>query len=229
MRTIFDALANAFRLIFSLDPEVVEYALRSVSIALAATFIAAVFAVPLGALIAEREFRGKRPLLTVLNTLLGIPTVVVGLLVYSFINRSGPLGMFGLLFTVPGIIIGEVILILPLVTALSVAAITRVERDVRKTAMALGANERQVLWTILRESRFGILAAVIAAFGRVIGEVGVATILGGDAARFTRTLTTSMVHYVGMGYFEIALALGIVLLILSFTVNILFQTLQGRR
>ncbi|MFH1744072.1 MAG: ABC transporter permease [bacterium] len=229
MTTLLDALVNAFHLVFSLDPDVVEYAFRSVSIALIATFIAGMFAVPLGALIAEREFRGKRPFLTVLNTLLGIPTVVVGLLVYSFINRNGPLGMFGLLFTVPGIVIGEVILILPLVTALSVAAITRVERDVRKTAMALGANEGQVLWTILRESRFGILAAVIAAFGRVIGEVGVATILGGDAARFTRTLTTSMVHYVGMGYFEIALALGIVLLTLSFTVNILFQTLQGRR
>ena len=146
---------------------------------------------------------------------------------YSFISKSGPCGMFELLFTMPGIIIGEVVLIFPLVTALSLTAVTRVDRDVRKTALSLGAGEGRVLAAVLLESRFGILAAVIAAFGRVVGEVGVAMILGGNAERFTRTLTTSIVHNIDMGSFAMALALGIVLLAISFTVNIIFQFLQG--
>jgi len=227
MRTLLDALTNVAGLIVSLDASVVQYALRSLSIALVATCIAAVLAVPAGVLIAERSFPGKRALVTVLNTLLGVPTVVVGLLVFAFISRSGPLGDAGLLFTVRGIIIGEVLLILPLATSLVISTVTRVDRDIRKTAMSLGARETRVLMAILREARYGILAAVIAAFGRVVGEVGVATILGGNAERFTRTMTTAIVLNVDAGSFELALALGIVLLIVSLAVNIVFQLLQG--
>lgn len=227
MRTLLDALTNVVSLIVSFDASVVQYALRSLSIALVATCIAAVLAVPAGVLIAERSFPGKRALVTVLNTLLGVPTVVVGLLVFAFISRSGPLGDAGLLFTVRGIIIGEVLLILPLATSLVISTVTRVDRDIRKTAMSLGARETRVLLAILREARYGILAAVIAAFGRVVGEVGVATILGGNAERFTRTMTTAIVLNVDAGSFELALALGIVLLIVSLAVNIVFQLLQG--
>ena len=220
MRTLLDALTNVVSLIVSFDASVVQYALRSLSIALVATCIAAVLAVPAGVLIAERSFPGKRALVTVLNTL-------VGLLVFAFISRSGPLGDAGLLFTVRGIIIGEVLLILPLATSLVISTVTRVDRDIRKTAMSLGARETRVLLAILREARYGILAAVIAAFGRVVGEVGVATILGGNAERFTRTMTTAIVLNVDAGSFELALALGIVLLIVSLAVNIVFQLLQG--
>jgi len=227
METLIDALDNAFWLVVSLDPSVVEYAARSLGIALAATAVAGAMAIPLGILIAEREFRHKRVLVTVLNTLLGVPTVVVGLLVYSFISQRGPLGRLDLLFTVPGIIVGEVILIVPLITALTFTVVTRVDQDVRRAALALGANEPQALWVVFRESRFGILAAVVAGYGRVVGEVGVATILGGNAEGFTRTLTTAIVVNVEMGYVERALALGLVLLALSFTINILFQLLQG--
>lgn len=227
MRTLLDALANVLHLIVSFDASVVQYALRSLSIALIATCIAGVLAVPAGVIIAERSFPGKRALVTVLNTLLGVPTVVVGLLVFAFISRSGPLGGAGLLFTVRGIIIGEVLLILPLATSLVISTVTRVDRDIRKTAMSLGARETRVLMAILREARYGILAAVIAAFGRVVGEVGVATILGGNAERFTRTMTTAIVLNVDAGSFELALALGIVLLIVSLAVNIVFQLLQG--
>ena len=227
MRTLLDALANVLHLIVSFDASVVQYALRSLSIALVSTCIAGVLAVPAGVLIAERSFPGKRALVTVLNTLLGVPTVVVGLLVFAFISRSGPLGDAGLLFTVRGIIIGEVLLILPLATSLVISTVTRVDRDIRKTAMSLGARETRVLMAILREARYGILAAVIAAFGRVVGEVGVATILGGNAERFTRTMTTAIVLNVDAGSFELALALGIVLLIVSLAVNIVFQLLQG--
>ena len=205
-----------------------EYAGRSLFIALISTALASTVAVPLGVLLAEHEFRGKRALVTLLNTLLGIPTVVVGLLVFSLISRSGPLGRFGLLFTVPGIIIGEVVLIFPLVTALTLSAVQRIDRDVRRTALSLGANGRQALWLVLREARFGAFAAIIAAYGRVVGEVGVAMILGGSADGFTRTLTTAIVLQIDMGYFDLALALGIVLFSLSFAINIMLQVLQGR-
>lgn len=228
METLIDALTNAFRLITSFDGDVTQYAYRSLYIALVSTCIASCMAIPFGTWLAEHSFVGKRLLVTVLNTLMGIPTVVVGLVVYSVISRQGPLGILGLLFTMPGIIIGEVLLILPLMSALTLSAVTRVDRDVRLTALALGANERQALLAVFCESRFGILAAVIAGYGRVIGEVGVAMILGGNADRFTRTIATAIISNVDMGHFELALALGIVLLCLSFGINILFQFLQGR-
>ena len=227
MQTLADALKNALHLVLALDPSVREYAARSLLIATAATLVAGAIGIPLGVVIAEREFRGKRGLVTVLNTLLGLPTVVVGLVVYSILSRAGPLGHLGLLFTVPGIIIAEVLLILPIVTAFTLSAVARVDRDVRKTALGLGASHTQALWTVLRESRFGVLAAIIAAYGRVVSEVGVATIVGGNADRFTRTMTTAIVLNVDMGNFILALALGIVLLTISLTVNVVFQALQG--
>ncbi len=228
MSTLIDAVRNALHLIVTLDGDVLQYAGRSLYIALISTCFSCLVSVPLGLIIAEREFPGKRLLVTSLNTLMGVPTVVVGLLVYAFISRSGPLGMLGLLFTVPGIVVGEVLLILPLMTALTLTAVTRVDRAVRLTALSLGASERQTLLTVLCESRFGLLAAVIAGYGRVVGEVGIAMILGGNADRFTRTMTTAIVLNIDMGHFELALALGMVLLALSFAINVVFQLLQGR-
>ena len=227
MQTILDALRNALNLIVTLDADVIEYAGRSVMIAFCATLVASVIGIPLGVLIAERSFRGKRAVVTVLNTLLAIPTVVVGLLVYAFISRTGPFGSLELLFTIPGIILGEVFLILPIVMAFTVTAVSRTDRDVRKAALSLGAGPRQATWTVLRESRFGVLAAIIAAFGRVVSEVGVATIIGGNVDRFTRTMTTAIVLNVDMGNFALALALGLVLLAISLSINVLFQYFQG--
>jgi tungstate transport system permease protein len=227
MRTLYDALLNAMHLIVTLDSSVVEYACRSVLIALVSTLIASALGIPLGMFVAEREFRGKRAVVTLLNTLLALPTVVVGLFVYSFISRTGPFGSLNLLFTVRGIVIGEVILILPIITAFTLAAVTRTDRDVRKTALALGSSQTQVIWAVLHESRFGVLAAVVAAFGRVISEVGVATILGGNADRFTRTMTTATMLNIDMGNFTLALALGILLLAISLSINVVLQYIQG--
>jgi len=227
MQTILDALYNSLHMILTLDLDVVEYAGRSLLIALISTLVASLVGIPLGMLIAEHDFRGKRAVVTLLNTLLGLPTVVVGLLVYAFLSRSGPLGNLQMLFTIPGIIVGEVFLIVPIVTAFTLTAVTRTDQDVRKTVLALGANSRQALWTVFCESRFGVLAAVIAAFGRVVSEVGVATILGGNVDRFTRTMTTAIVLNVDMGNFALALALGIVLLVISLSINVLFQYAQG--
>jgi tungstate transport system permease protein len=227
MQTLLDALLNALRLILTGDADVLEYTGRSLTIALSATVIASVVGVPLGMYISEREFPGKRAVVTVLNTLLALPTVVVGLTVYTLLSRSGPFGSLQLLFTVPGIVVGEVLLILPIVTAFTIAAVTRTDRDVRKTAQAMGASRGQVFWIVLSESRFGIMAAVIAAFGRVVSEVGVAFIVGGNAEHFTRTMTTAIVRNIDMGHFALALALGMVLLAVSLTINVLFQWLQG--
>jgi len=227
METFADALRNALHLVVTLDPGVREYAGRSLLIASAATVVASVLGIPVGVLIAEHRFRGRRAVVVILNTLLGIPTVVVGLVVYSFLSRSGPLGGSGLLFTVPGIVVGEVLLILPIVTAFTLSAVARTDRDVRKTTLALGASGHQALWTVAVESRFGVLAAVIAAYGRVVSEVGVAMIVGGNADHFTRTMTTAIVVNVDMGRTALALALGMVLLAVSLSINVVFQLLQG--
>ena len=227
MQTLLDALRNALHLIVTLDADVFEYAGRSLLIASVSTLIASMLGVPLGMLIAERRFRGRRAVVTVLNTALAFPTVVVGLFIYTLLSRTGPLGQLQLLFTIPAIIVGEVVLIVPIITAFTMTAVARTDRDVRKTAIALGASRRQALWTVFCESRFGVAAAVIAAFGRVVSEVGVATILGGNADRFTRTMTTAIVLNVDMGNFAMALALGGVLLALSLTINVLFQYVQG--
>ncbi|MFW6124952.1 MAG: ABC transporter permease [Pirellulales bacterium] len=224
---IVDALRTAWHLVVTLNSDVVEYAARSLVIATVSTLVAAAIGVPLAVLIAENQFLGKRLVVTVLNTLLALPTVVVGLVVYMFLCHKGPLGHLGLLLTVPGIVIGEVLLIVPIVIALSVAAVSRTDRDVRKTALALGASTAQAHWVALRESRFGVLAAVIAAFGRVVSEVGVATILGGNIDRFTRTMTTAIVVSIDKAEFPLALALGIVLLGISLSINVLFQWVQG--
>jgi len=211
----------------SLDPGVVEYAGRSLLIASVATAAAALVGIPLGVFVAEHDFPAKRAVVTVLNTLLALPTVVVGLTVYTLLSRAGPLGGLGLLFTVQGIIIGEFFLILPIVTAFTVTAVARTDRDVRRTALALGASSRQALCTVLAESRFGVLAAVIAAYGRVVSEVGVATVVGGNADHFTRTMTTAIVLNTDMGNFALALALGMVLLTVSLSINIVFHYFQG--
>ena len=214
-------------MVLTLDPGVREYAWRSLVIASAATLVASLIGVPAGVLIAEHRFRGKRGVVVMLNTLLGIPTVVVGLVVYSFLSRSGPLGGMEMLFTVPGIVVGEVLLILPIVTAFTLSAVARTDRDVRKTTLALGASGGQALWTVVGESRFGVLAAVIAAYGRVVSEVGVAMIVGGNVDGFTRTMTTAIVVNVDMGRSALALALGMVLLAISLSINAVFQCLQG--
>lgn len=227
MQTFLDAIADAFRLIVTLDPDVLDYTARSLIIALSATLLASVLGVPLGMLIATHRFPGKRVVVTILNTLLALPTVVVGLTVYSLLSRSGPLGSLQLLFTVPGIVIGEVLLVLPIVTAFSLAAISRTDRDIRKTALACGASRRQVSSIVFFESRFGIVAAMIAAFGRVVSEVGVAMIVGGNIDGFTRTMTTAVATIHDMGDFVTALALGMVLLAVALSVNVVLQFLQG--
>ena len=223
-----DALAQAWGMLLSLDPEVVEYTGRSLLIAAPATLAASLLGIPAGLLLADRRFRGKRLVITVLNTLLGVPTVVVGLVVYLLLSRRGLCGPWELLYTVPGIILGGTLLILPVIASFTLAAAGRIDREIRPTARALGADGRQVLWIVARESRYAILAAVIAAFGRVVSEVGIAMIVGGNCDRFTRTMTTALVLHLDMGNFARALALGLLLLGIALLVNLFLHLLQGR-
>ncbi|HYA03695.1 MAG TPA: ABC transporter permease [Syntrophobacteria bacterium] len=228
MDFLLDSLLSAVLLIGSLDPELLNIIWVSLKVSLSSTLIASSVGIPAGFITAFREFRGKSVLITILNTLLALPTVVVGLFVYAFISRRGVLGVLDLLYTQKAMIMGQVILILPVVTVFTISAISRIDDRYRKTAMTLGAGALQTALVIFREARFGIVAAVIAAYGRVIAEVGVAMMLGGNAKGFTRTMTTAMALEYDKGEFVLAVALGIVLLALSFAVNLIFHRVQGR-
>ena len=228
MGFLTDSVRSAFLLLCGLDQELLQIIYVSLKVSSISTLIASVVGIPAGFFIAFEEFRGKRLLVTVLNTLLALPTVVVGLFVYAFISRRGIFGPLDLLYTQKAIIIGQVILIIPIVTTFTISAISRIDERYRKTAMTLGANALQTGWVIIREARFGIVAAVVAAFGRVIAEVGISMMLGGNAKGFTRTMTTAMALEYDKGEFVLGVALGIVLLAVSFGVNLCFNFMQGK-
>jgi tungstate transport system permease protein len=228
MEFLTDSFMSAFVLLWGLDQELLQIIYVSLKVSSISTLIASMVGIPAGFFIAFGEFRGKRLLVTVLNTLLALPTVVVGLFVYAFISRRGIFGPLDLLYTQKAIIIGQVILIIPIVTTFTISAISRIDERYRKTAMTLGANALQTGWVIIREARFGIVAAVVAAYGRVIAEVGISMMLGGNAKGFTRTMTTAMALEYDKGEFVLGVALGIVLLAVSFGVNLCFNFMQGK-
>jgi tungstate transport system permease protein len=226
MTYLTEAFTGAFHLIFSLDREIFNIALLSLRVAGTATVMATLLGVPFAYVIATREFPGKSALLTIFNTLMALPTVVIGLFTYSFLSRKGPLGFLDLLFTPTGIVIGDVILAFPLIVGLTVAAVNAVDDRARLTAMSLGATSRQTSWTVLLEARFALMAAVINGFGRVIAEVGSAMMLGGNIKGYTRTLTTAIALESSKGEFAFGMALGLILLAVALSVNLLFRRFQ---
>jgi tungstate transport system permease protein len=228
MDLLLDSVISAFFLMISMDSEMVSIVTVSLKVSCASALLAALVGVPSGFMVAFGEFRGKPLLITVLNTLLALPTVVVGLFVYAFITRKGIFGPLDLLYTQKAVIIGQTLLIIPVVTAFTIAAISRIDERYQKTAMTLGANRWQTGWVVFREARFGIMAAIIAAYGRVIAEVGISMMLGGNIKGFTRTMTTAMALEYDKGAFSLAIALGIILMALSFGMNLLFHFFQGR-
>ena len=228
MDLLFDSVRSALLLLLAFDAELVEIVMVSIKVSFAATLIAAVGGIPAGFVVASAVFPGKRMVLTILNTLLALPTVVIGLLVYSFISRRGILGPLDLLYTQKAMVIGQVILIVPVIMTLTIAAISRIDKRYRVTALTLGASRLQMAWVIVKEARYGIFAAVIAAFGRVIAEVGISMMLGGNAKGFTRTMTTAMALEYDKGEFVLSVALGITLMTIAFVINMLFHLLQGQ-
>ena len=226
MHYIIEGIVRAVQLIFSLDQKVVSAVWISLRTSLTAVILATIVGVPIGFLVAVYRFRGKQPLVTLLNTLMALPTVVVGLTVFAFLSRQGPLGSTGLLYTPTAMVIGQFILATPIIAALTHSAVQGIDPRVRDTALTLGASRWQTALTISVEAKYAIMAAVIAGFGRVIAEVGSAMMLGGNIKGYTRTMTTAIALETSKGEFGLGIALGIILLVVAFSVNILFQSLQ---
>lgn len=229
MSFLLEGLQTAFSLIFSLDREVFQIVLFSLRVSSTAIILAALLGIPLGFLIAMKNFRGKKFVLVLVNNALALPTVVVGLLVYSFISRVGPLGYFGLLYTPTAVIIGQFLLATPIIIALTHSAIQGIDTKVRSTALTLGATEIQAAWTVIKEARFAVMSAVIAGFGRIIAEVGAAMMLGGNIKGSTRTMTTAISLETSKGEFGFGIALGIILLLISLSINALLSYLQSKK
>lgn len=229
MDFIIEGIQKAFQLIFSLDREIFNIVLLSLRVSLTAIILASLVGIPLGFLMAVKDYWGKRLTVALVNTLLALPTVVVGLIVYSLISRRGPLGVFGLLYTPSAMIIGQFILATPIVIALTHSAVQGIDRRVRNTALTLGATEIQSAWTVIKEARYAVLAAVITGFGRVIAEVGAAMMLGGNIKGSTRVMTTAIALETAKGEFGFSIALGIILLLIAFSINILLHYFQSKR
>ncbi|MDD4649113.1 MAG: ABC transporter permease [Desulfoplanes sp.] len=223
-----DSFFSALTLMRDLDPELVTIVGVSLKVSFSSTLLAAGLGIPLGFAVGIKDFAGKRGVVTLLNTLLALPTVVIALFVYSFISRRGILGALDLLYTPQAIIIGQFLLILPVVATFTLSAISRIDARYRRTAMTLGATRFQTALVILREARFGIMAAVVAAFGRVISEIGISMMLGGNARGFTRTMTTAMALEYDKGEFVLAVALGMVLMSISLFINVILNVIQGK-
>lgn len=223
-----DSFLSALQLLADMDADLLNIVKVSLRVSAASTLIASLVGVPMGFIIAVSRFPGRRGLITLLNTLLALPTVVIGLFVYTFISRRGIAGDLGLLYTQTAIVIGQIILIIPIVTTFTISAISRIDDRYRKTALTLGANRLQTAGVLLREARFGIISAIVAAFGRVISEIGISMMLGGNARGFTRTMTTAMALEYDKGEFVLAVALGLILMSLSLAINVLMNYFQGR-
>ena len=226
MNEIIDGFVTAVTLVVTLNPEVYEIAFRSMYITLSATLIASALSIPLALYLAFHEFRGKTTLVNLIHTLYALPTVLIGLLVFLLLSRQGPLGFLGLLFTPGGMIIGQVILVIPILVGLTYSAVTSLDPIVKDTIISLGADYLQFLVSILREVRFVIYAAIAMAFGRAISEVGAAIMIGGNIKGFTRILTTAISLETSMGNIELSMALGIILLFIALIVNFVMTSIR---
>ena len=228
MTSILESFSRAFSLILHLNAELLGIILLSIRVSGTALVVSTFFGLPLAALLGFKKFPLKGLTISILNTFMGLPPVVVGLFVYLLLSRSGPLGFMALLYTPTAMIVAQTILAFPIVTSLSHSAIISVDPIIKQASMTLGATPYQVSLTIIREARHGILSAIIAAFGRVMAEVGAILIVGGNIAGFTRVMTTTIALETDKGNFELALALGIILLTISLLINSALYLIQKK-
>lgn len=229
MELIWDGLREAARLLAQGDAEVIEITLRTLAVSASATALALILGVPFGALLALRRFPGRGLLVAAVNTGLGMPPVVVGLLIVLILWRSGPLGQLNLIYTPYAMVAAQFLLALPLVIGFSLTAIQSLPAKLLDQMRALGANRAQMLWLMMRETRLGILAAVMAGFGAAISEVGASMQVGGNLAGDTRVLTTATVLETSRGNFELAIALSLILVVMAYLVNLVLTGVQQRR
>ena len=228
MTELWQGLTRAIELIVSLDPEVMEIAGRSLGISVTSTILASLICLPLGSLIHFNRFTGKRALVNLIQTFYSIPTVVIGLFVFVLLSRAGPLGGLNMLYTPAAIIVGQMLLITPIMLGLTISALSGVDKAIPDTAHSLGASGLQTAILVLREARFAVMAAVIMGFGRAISEVGIALMIGGNIRGFTRVITTAISLEHSKGDLELAIALGIILIFVALIINIIMNLIQQR-
>jgi tungstate transport system permease protein len=225
---IIQGIVNAFQLLIHGDPEVIRITTLSLGISLSATAISLIIGITLGTVIGLTRFLGRRFLVSLINTGMGAPPVVVGLIVSVFLWRNGPLGLFQLMYTPYAIVIAQCIISLPIITGFTTASIQQIDPKLRLQILALGASRWQLLWLLIRDTRLPLLAAVMAGFGSIISEVGAAIMVGGNIKDETRVLTTAIVLENSKGEFGMAIALGIILMALVYLVNVLLTAVQQR-
>jgi len=228
MQMILDGLREAFRLLVTLDPEVVRIVFLSLKVSGIATLVALLIGLSGGVALAFLRFPGRNVVVAAVNTGMGVPPVVVGLFVSILLWRNGPLGMLELLYTPTAMIAAQVVIATPIVMGISLAALQALPEKLRWQAVGLGASRPQTVWILVREARLPLLAAVMAGFGGVISEIGASIMVGGNIKGYTRVLTTATVMETSRGNFEIAIGLGIILLLLTFAVNATLTKIQQR-
>ena len=228
MSELWQGFVKAIGLIVSLDPEVMEIAGRSLAIAVTSCGLSALICLPLGAVVHFNSFLGKRVLINLVQTLYSVPTVAIGLFVFVFISRAGPLGDLGLMFTPAAIVIGQVLLISPIMLGLTISSLSGVDKAVSETALSLGADRLQAIVITVKEARYAILTALIMGFGRAISEVGLSLMVGGNIKGFTRTITTAISLETSKGDIELSIALGIILISLALVINVVLNRVQQR-
>ncbi len=229
MELIWQGITAALKLLATGDAEVIGITLLTLQVSGTATFISLILGIPLGTFLALKQFPGRRFVLSLVNTGMGMPPVVVGLWVSIFLWRSGPLGFLNIMYTPTAIIMAQAIIAAPVVVALTSAAIQQTDPKLRLQIRALGASNFQYLWLILKEVRFSLLAAVIAGFGAVVSEVGASMAVGGNIKGYSRVLTTATVLEVSKGNFDIAIALSIILSLLAYLVTLALTLFQQQR
>ncbi len=228
MDIILDGIKEAFRLLFSLDPEVMGITWLSFKISGIATLISLVIGITVGTIVALTSFPGRKFVVSLINTGMALPPVVVGLFVTIFLWRNGPLGFLEILYTPTAIIVAQSIIATPIVTGISLAAMQQLPKKLRLQILALGATRVQMVWILIREAKLPLLAAVMAGFGGVISEVGASIMVGGNIKGYSRVLTTATVMETSRGNFDIAIALGIILLIFAYLINLILTQIQQR-
>ncbi|MFQ6104054.1 MAG: ABC transporter permease [Candidatus Glassbacteria bacterium] len=228
MGELGEGIIRAFELIVSLDTEVLEITGRSLAISATSCSVSILICLPLGSLIHFRHFPGKRLLISLIQTSFSLPTVAVGLFVFLIFSRTGPLGVLGLLFTPVVMVIGQVILITPVMLGLTIAALSVSDVAVSDTAISLGASRYQAAVITIREARFAIMTAILMGFGRAISEVGLSLMVGGNIRGFTRTITTAISLETSRGDIELSIALGLILTFIALVINTVLSRLQLR-
>ncbi|OIN96975.1 MAG: ABC transporter permease [Deltaproteobacteria bacterium CG1_02_45_11] len=228
MEFIIAGFLKAIQLLTAGDRETYSAIVASLTVSSYSISASLIIGIPIGFLLGYYDFKGKRQIRTVVDTLLALPTVLIGLLVYALLSRQGPLGNFELLFTLPGVAIGLTILALPIVIALTATAVESRDRYLSITLISLGASRRQLFISSLWEVRYGILAAAVTAYGRVLTEVGIAMMVGGNIKWHTRTITTAIALETNKGQFAMGIALGLVLIAIAFLVNLSVSFLRKK-